>query len=63
MILGWHWHFLKQVIVVPLHARDCDQAEVHGGATDACKPEAEVHAYLFGSLTLPTPSVLYPSPS
>jgi len=51
------------VIVVPLHARGCDQAEVHGGAADACRPEADDHAYLFGGLTLPTPSVPYPSPS
>ena len=63
MILGLQWYILRQVIVVPLHARGCDQAEVHGGATDACRPEAEVHAFLFRSLTPPTPSVLHPSPS
>jgi hypothetical protein len=63
MILGLHWYLLKQVIVVPLDARGCDQAEMHGGPTDACRPEAEVHTYLFGSSTLPTPSVSHMSPS
>jgi len=53
----------KQVIVVPLDARGWDQAEMHGGATDACRPEAEVGAYLFGNLRLPTPSVSYISSS